>query len=94
MFRSDEETRCVVLIGEIGGSAEESAARYITETNFPKPVVAYIAGRMAPSGKRMGHAGAIIMGETGTARSKIDAFTAAKVPVADKPGDIIRLLQV
>ncbi len=94
MFRNDEETECVVLIGEIGGSAEESAARYITETNYPKPVVAYIAGRMAPAGKRMGHAGAIIMGETGTARSKIDALTAAHVLVADKPADITRLLQV
>ena len=94
MFRNDEETKCVVLIGEIGGSAEESAARYITETNYPKPVVAYIAGRMAPAGKRMGHAGAIIMGETGTARSKIDALTAAHVLVADKPADITRLLQV
>lgn len=94
MFRSDEETKCIVLIGEIGGSAEESAARYITETNYPKPVVAYIAGRMAPAGKRMGHAGAIIMGETGTARSKIDAFTAANVPVVDKPGDIPRFIQV
>ncbi len=94
MFRNDDETERVVLIGEIGGSAEESAARYISETNYPKPVVAYIAGRMAPAGKRMGHAGAIIMGETGTARSKIDAFTAAGVRVADKPGDIIQLLQV
>jgi succinyl-CoA synthetase alpha subunit len=93
MFRNDDETERVVLIGEIGGSAEESAARYISETNYPKPVVAYIAGRMAPAGKRMGHAGAIIMGETGTARSKIDAFTAARVKVADKPGDIIQLLQ-
>ncbi len=93
MFRNDDETERVILIGEIGGSAEESAARYISETNYPKPVVAYIAGRMAPAGKRMGHAGAIIMGETGTARSKIDAFTEAKVKVADKPGDIIQLLQ-
>jgi succinyl-CoA synthetase alpha subunit len=94
LFREDEETECVALIGEIGGSAEELAARYITETNYPKPVVAYVAGRMAPAGKRMGHAGAIIMGETGTARSKLDAFTIAKVPVADKPGDVTRLLKV
>jgi len=93
MFRNDEETKCVVLIGEIGGSAEESAARYITENNYPKPVVAYIAGKMAPAGKRMGHAGAIIMGETGTARSKVDAFTAARVLVADRPGDITGLLK-
>jgi succinyl-CoA synthetase alpha subunit len=94
MFRDDEETESVVLIGEIGGNAEESAARYIGETNYPKPVVAYIAGRTAPAGKRMGHAGAIIMGEVGTARSKLDAFADAKVPVADKPSDITCLLQV
>lgn len=94
MFRNDEETRHVVLIGEIGGNAEELAAHYIGETNYPKPVVAYIAGRTAPAGKRMGHAGAIIMGEAGTARSKLDAFTAAKVPVAEKPSDITRLLKV
>jgi succinyl-CoA synthetase alpha subunit len=93
MFRNDEETESVVLIGEIGGNAEESAARYIAETNYPKPVVAYIAGRTAPAGKRMGHAGAIIMGEAGTARSKLDAFAIAKVPVADKPSDITLLLQ-
>lgn len=92
MFRNDDETERVVLIGEIGGGAEESAARYIIESNYPKPVVAYIAGKMAPAGKRMGHAGAIIMGEAGTARSKIDAFTAAKVLVADRPSEITRLL--
>jgi succinyl-CoA synthetase alpha subunit len=92
MFRNDDGTESVVLIGEIGGGAEESAAHYIIESDYPKPVVAYIAGKMAPAGKRMGHAGAIIMGEAGTARSKIDAFTAAKVPVADRPGEITRLL--
>lgn len=94
MFRNDEETKSVVLIGEIGGNAEELAARYISETNYPKPVVAYIAGRTSPAGKRMGHAGAIIMGEAGTARSKLNAFTVAKVPVADKPSDITRLVKV
>ena len=94
MFKDDEETEGVVLIGEIGGSAEESAARYIAETHYPKPVVAYIAGRVAPPGKRMGHAGAIIMGEVGTAKSKTGAFTDAGVPVADKPSDIPRLLEV
>ena len=92
MFKDDEETKGVVLIGEIGGSAEELAAQYIKETNYPKPVVAYIAGRLAPPGKRMGHAGAIIMGNTGTASSKIEAFTKAGVPVAEKPSDIIKLL--
>jgi len=92
MFKDDEETKGVVLIGEIGGNAEESAAQYIGETNYPKPVVAYIAGRLAPPEKRMGHAGAIITGNVGTAKSKIDAFTAAGVPIAEKPSDIPRLL--
>ncbi len=94
MFRDDDETEGVVLIGEIGGNAEETAAAYIVETGYPKPVVAYVAGRMAPPGKRMGHAGAIIMGEMGTARSKIDAFAAASVPVAEKPSQIVELLRV
>ena len=94
MFKDDEETRGVVLIGEIGGNSEELAAQYIGETNYPKSVVAYIAGRLVPPGKRMGHAGAIIMGSSGTAKSKIDAFTAAGVPVAEKPSDIIKLLKV
>ena len=92
MFKDDDETKGVVLIGEIGGNAEELAAQYIAETNYPKPVVAYIAGRLAPPGKRMGHAGAIVMGNTGTAESKIDAFTSAGVPVAEKPSDIAKLL--
>ena len=93
MFRDDEETKGVVLIGEIGGNAEELAAQYISEVSYPKPVVAYIAGRLAPPGKRMGHAGAIIMGKTGTASSKIEAFTKAGVPVAEKPSDITKLLK-
>jgi len=92
MFKEDEETKGVALIGEIGGNAEELAAQYIAETKYPKPVVAYIAGRLAPLGKRMGHAGAIIMGSAGTAKSKIDAFTKAGVPMADKPSDIAKLL--
>ena len=94
MFRDDEETEGVVLIGEIGGNAEEAAAAYIAETSYPKPVVAYVAGRTAPPGKRMGHAGAIVMGEAGTARSKIDAFTGAGVAVADRPSQIVELLDV
>lgn len=92
MFQKDDETKGVVLIGEIGGNAEERAARYIAETKYPKPVVAYIAGRVAPPGKRMGHAGAIIMGSAGTAKSKIEAFNKAGVPVAEKPSDIVRFL--
>jgi len=94
MFKDDEETKGVVLIGEIGGNAEELAAQYIAETNYPKPVVAYIAGRLAPQGKRMGHAGAIIMGNAGTASSKIEAFSKARVPVAEKPSDITNLLNI
>jgi len=94
MFKDDEETRGVVLIGEIGGNTEELAAQYISQTNYPKPVVAYITGRLAPPGKRMGHAGAIITGSAGTAQSKIDAFTTAGVPVAEKPSDIAKLLPI
>jgi len=92
MFKKDDETKGVVLIGEIGGNAEEQAAQYIAETRYSKPVVAYIAGRLAPPGKRMGHAGAIIMGSAGTAKSKIEAFNKAGVPVAEKPSDIVRFL--
>ena len=94
MFRDDKETKAVVLIGEIGGNAEELTADYIIKTRYPKPVVAYIAGRLAPPGKRMGHAGAIVMGSAGTAQSKIDAFAAAGVPVAEKPSDIVKLLKL
>jgi succinyl-CoA synthetase alpha subunit len=94
MFRKDDETKAVVLIGEIGGNAEEMAAKYIKETKYPKPVVAYIAGRRAPVGKRMGHAGAIIMGNAGTATSKIEAYAAAGVAVAEKPSDIVKLLRL
>ena len=92
LFRDDEETKSVVLIGEIGGNAEELAAQYINEVKYPKPVVAYIAGRLAPPGKRMGHAGAIVMGNAGTAKSKIDAFNNAGVSVAEKPSDIAKFL--
>jgi len=93
LFRGDSETNAVALIGEIGGNIEEATAEYITRTRFPKPVVAYVAGRSAPVGKRMGHAGAIVMGKFGTAQSKVAAFEAAGVPVAGKPGDVGRLLK-
>lgn len=92
MFRSDEDTRAVALIGEIGGNAEEQAAEYVRRTSYPKPVAAYIAGRTAPPGKRMGHAGAIISGRTGTADSKIEALREAGVHVAEKPTDVAQLL--
>jgi succinyl-CoA synthetase alpha subunit len=94
LFKLDQETESVVLIGEIGGDAEERAAEYIAQSHYPKPVVAYIAGKTAPQGKRMGHAGAIIMGKTGTASSKVAAFQKASVAVADKPSDVVRLLEI
>ncbi len=94
MFKDDEETKGVVLIGEIGGNAEEMAAKYIKETNYTKPVVAYIAGRLAPPEKRMGHAGAIIMGNVGSAKSKIEACNAVGLSVVEKPSDIVKLLRL
>ncbi len=91
LFKEDAQTKAVVLIGEIGGNIEELTAEYIAE-GYPKPVVAYVAGRFAPAEKRMGHAGAIIMGKTGTAENKIEAFESAGVKVAEKPSDIAKLL--
>lgn len=93
LFRNDPQTEAVVIIGEIGGDAEERTAKYMLETKYPKPVVAFIAGRTAPPGKRMGHAGAIITGTAGTAESKIKAFNKANVPVAKKPSEIAELLK-
>ena len=92
LFKDDSQTDAVVLIGEIGGNLEELTAEYIEQERYPKPVVAYIAGRSAPPEKHMGHAGAIIMGKTGTAQSKIEAFGKAGVSVAEKPGDVAGLL--
>ncbi|HXY82412.1 MAG TPA: succinate--CoA ligase subunit alpha [Candidatus Saccharimonadales bacterium] len=91
-FRKDSGTDAVAMIGEIGGNAEETAADYIANTKYPKPIAAYIAGRAAPPGKRMGHAGAIIMGKSGTAETKIEALRNAGVKVALKPGEIPKLL--
>lgn len=92
MFENDPATQAVVLIGEIGGDAEEQAAKYIRE-KMTKPVVAFIAGQSAPSGKRMGHAGAIISSGSGTAEEKIKAFAEAGVPVAKEPGEIPGLVK-
>ena len=92
MFETDSETKAVVLIGEIGGNLEELAAKYISDEEYPKPVVAFIAGRSAPPGKRMGHAGAIVMGKAGTAENKIVAFRNAGVKVAEKPSDVAEIL--
>ena len=87
MFEQDPKTEGVILIGEIGGSAEEEAATWIAE-NMSKPVAALIAGTSAPPGKRMGHAGAIISGGEGTAREKISALEAAGVVIAPTPTDM------
>jgi len=87
LFEKDKETEAIVIIGEIGGDMEIQAAEYIKES-ITKPVVAFIAGRTAPKGKRMGHAGAIIAGSKGTAQEKMDALTKAGVTVVDSPADI------
>lgn len=92
MFEADENTKGVVLIGEIGGDAEEQAARFIKQ-RMTKPVVAFIAGQTAPPGKRMGHAGAIISSGAGTAAEKISAFNNAHVPVAKEPSQIPLLMR-
>lgn len=92
MFQDDPETEAIVLIGEIGGDAEERAAQYIKE-HITKPVVAFIAGQTAPPGKRMGHAGAIISSGSGTAEEKIAAFESIGVPVARRPVELPELLK-
>jgi succinyl-CoA synthetase alpha subunit len=92
LFANDAQTEVVVLIGEIGGSDEEEAAAQVSK-GYPKKVVAFIAGRTAPPGKRMGHAGAIVTGGTGTAAEKIAAFRAAGVEVAETPAEIAEIVQ-
>ena len=91
MFEKDSETEGIILVGEIGGNDEELAAEHI-RNNINKPVVAHIAGITAPTGKRMGHAGAIVMGNYGSAESKITMFSKANIPVAKKPVELPILL--
>lgn len=91
LFENDPQTKVVVMCGEIGGSDEEDAAEFIK--TMTKPVVAFVSGRTAPAGKRMGHAGAIISGNTGTAQGKVSALQAAGVPVADTIFDIPELVK-
>jgi len=92
LFAADPATHAVVLVGEIGGSDEERAAEWIRASGFDKPVVAFISGRTAPPGKRMGHAGAIISGTTGSAQGKIDALASAGAAVAGTIEDVVRLV--
>jgi succinyl-CoA synthetase alpha subunit len=91
-FQADPDTEAVIMIGEIGGSAEEQAAEYI-KAEMDKPVVAYIAGVTAPPGKKMGHAGAIISGSSGTAQAKIDALEAAGAKVGQNPTEMAELMR-
>ncbi len=92
-FEKDTETRAVALIGEIGGDAEEKAADFIASGGFTKPVAAYIAGRAAVPGKRMGHAGAIIQGSAGTADSKMNALRSAGAVIGEQPVDVAKALK-
>lgn len=92
LYEADPDTEAIVLIGEIGGNDEELAAEYIAK-HVTKPVVSFISGRTAPPGKRMGHAGAIISGSSGTAEAKVSALNAAGVPVAETPADVVGLLK-
>lgn len=91
-FEADPETKAIVMLGEIGGTDEQDAARYIKE-NVTKPVVGFIAGQTAPPGRRMGHAGAIISGSAGTAEEKIQAFHDNGIAVAVRPLDVVGLIQ-
>ncbi len=92
-YVNDDNTKALVLIGEIGGDEEEKAAQYIKTNKVDKPIVAYVAGKSAPEGKRMGHAGAIISGNVGTAQGKIKALESVGAKIADTPWDVPSLLK-
>ena len=92
LVRDRVDVDSIVVVGEIGGDAEEQLAQYIMRTNFTKPVIAYIAGRAAPKEKRMGHAGAIVYGNYGSAESKVANYARANVPVAKRPAEVPELL--
>jgi succinyl-CoA synthetase alpha subunit len=92
LIRDRKDVDSVVVVGEIGGDAEEQLAEYIVRTSFDKPVIAYIAGRSAPKEKRMGHAGAIVYGNYGSAESKVANYAKANVPVAKRPAEVPELL--
>jgi succinyl-CoA synthetase alpha subunit len=92
LVRDRADVDSIVVVGEIGGDAEEQLAQYIIRTNFIKPVIAYIAGRAAPKEKRMGHAGAIVYGNYGSAESKVANYARANVPVAKRPAEVPELL--
>lgn len=91
-FQADAETEAVVMIGEIGGTDEQEAAAFVNE-NMTKPVIGFIAGRTAPPGRRMGHAGAIISGSSGTAEEKVRTFEENGIAVANRPSDVVGLVQ-
>jgi len=92
MVKDTPNLKGMVVVGEIGGDAEEVLAQRIIDSNFKKPIVAYIAGRAAPKEKRMGHAGAIVYGNYGSAESKVSMFNKANIPVAKRPGEVAMLL--
>lgn len=93
LFEADPETKVILLVGEVGGSMEEEVADLVQRGEIKTPVVAYIAGRTAPKGKRMGHAGAIVAAGRGSIESKLEAFKAANIPVAAVPGEVVELVQ-